>query len=185
MINTPFDASEILRKRLASSLGLDDYAKIMDSVHKTNIATDRSFQKTFNAFYIVRRNEAWRNVYYHLFEELKGTSPSFEYILRYLYDKTGNIEASFSSKMLATLCPEKPIWDRYVVENLGLKLEGRTKEEQLTNAVALYGEIENWYREFLSTDQASQCIETFNNALGEYQWIHPIKKIDCFLWSIR
>lgn len=180
-----FDVNEVLRRRLAESLGLDYYARIMNGVNATNVAADRSFQKTFNAFYLVRRNETWRNIYYDLFEKLKYESPDFEYIIRYLFEKTGNIEASFSSKMLATLCPDKPIWDHYVVENLGLKLTGRSKEEQLNNAVALYREIERWYQSFLKTEKAAECIEVFDRALPDYQWINSIKKIDCFLWSIR
>lgn len=180
-----FDANSVLRNRLAKSLGLDSYAKIMTHVRQTNIETDDGFQKEFNSFYRIRRNKAWRNVYYHLFEELKNKTTSFEYIIRYIYEKTGNIEASFSSKMFATLYPDKPIWDRYVVDNLKLKLGGKSKEEQLNNAVLLYEKIESWYRTFLSTEKAAECIDTFDKALPEYRWINSIKKIDCFLWSIR
>ena len=116
---------------------------------------------------------------------MKQGSPTFESILRILYEKTGNIEASFSSKMLATLCSEKPIWDRYVLDNLGLKLEGGSKEQQLSNAVLLYEEIENWYADFMTTENAMACLETFDNTFHGYTWISDIKKIDCFLWSIR
>ena len=127
MTDLQFNAAEVLEKRLASSLGLDRYAEIMKKAKTTNISEDREFQHLFNAFYRVRRNEAWRKIYYSLFEEMKQGSPNFESILRFLYEKTGNIEASFSSKMLATLCPEKPIWDRYVLENLGLKLDAAAR----------------------------------------------------------
>ena len=185
MMDLQFNAAEILEKRLSSSLGLDRYAEIMQKAKTTNISKDREFQHLFNAFYRVRRNEDWRKIYYSMFEEMKQGSPTFEYILRFLYEKTCNIEASFSSKMLATLYPEKPIWDRYVLENLGLKLDGSSKEQQLRNAVLLYKEIENWYAGFLTTDNAMACLETFDNTFRGYTWISDIKKIDCFLWSIR
>ena len=185
MMDLTFDVNEVLRQRLAASLGLESYADIMNYVRQTDVEKDMDFQRIFNAFYRVRRNEEWRKVYYHLFEELKEKTPSFEYIIRYMFEKTGNIESSFSSKMLATLCPEKPIWDRYVVENLGLKLEGKSKEEQLNNAIRLYADIEKWYEKFLETEKAKECIKVFDEALPDYRWINPIKKIDCFLWSIR
>ena len=185
MADLKFNAAEVLEKRLASSLGLDQYAEIMQKSKATDISKDREFQHLFNAFYLVRRNEDWRKTYYTLFEAMKQESPAFEVILRFLYEKTGNIEASFSSKMLATLCPERPIWDRHVLDNLGLKLEGRSKELQLQNAVRLYEEIENWYVDFLTTDNALECLEIFNNTFHGYTWISDIKKIDCFLWSIR
>ena len=35
-----------------------------------------------------------------------------------LYVETGNIEASFSSKMIATIDSDKPIWDQYVLQNM-------------------------------------------------------------------
>lgn len=81
MMDADFDVNEVLRNRLAESMGLDYYSRIMNNVRITNVATDRTFQKTFNGFYLVRRNESWRNVYYNLFEELKYKTPSFEYII--------------------------------------------------------------------------------------------------------
>lgn len=62
-------------------------------------------------------------------------------------------EPSFSSKMLATILPEKPIWDRYVVQNLNMQLTGATKEEKLKNAIMLYADMEKWYADFLETEK--------------------------------
>ena len=58
MTDLQFNAAEVLEKRLASSLGLDRYAEIMQKAKTTNISEDREFQHLFNAFYRVRRNEA-------------------------------------------------------------------------------------------------------------------------------
>ena len=116
------DVKGILQNRLASSLGLDKYQYIMEHVMKTDVSADEDFQRIFNGFYIVRRNEEWRNVYYSYFEKVKNSKPTFEDIITYLFEKTGNVEPSFSSKMLATIIPEKPIWDRYVVQNLNINL---------------------------------------------------------------
>lgn len=185
MTDLQFDPAEVLEKRLASSLGLDRYAEIMRKAKVTDISTDRDFQHLFNVFYRVRRNEEWQNIYYTVFEEVKQATPTFESIIYMLFEKTGNIEASFSSKMLATLCPGKPIWDRHVLENLGLKQEGGSKQRQLQNAVHLYAEIESWYAEFLPTERVASCIEVFDKTFREYRWISNVKKTDCFLWSIR
>ena len=109
------------------------------------------FQRTFNSFYRVRRNAEWQSVYYDLFEEVKDSRPTFEYIIRALFKATGNIEASFYSKMLATINTDMPIWDRYVVQNLCLELKGKTKEAQLDCAIELYDRMTDWYRNFLIT----------------------------------
>lgn len=180
-----FDVNKVFQERLASSLGLDKYQYILDQIKKINIVSDLEFQTKFNAFYIVRRNEEWRKVYYEYFEKVKNETPTFADIITHIYEHTGNIEPSFSSKMLATIFPEKPIWDRYVVQNLGLQLVGATKDDKLQNAIILYDEMEKWYADFLKTEKGKECIKTFDNVLPSYQWIADIKKIDSILWSIR
>lgn len=180
-----FDVNKIFQERLASSMGLDKYQFIMEQVNKTDISIDAEFQRTFNGFYIVRRNEEWRKAYYEYFESVKKGTPTFASILIHLYECTGNIEPSFSSKMLATIFPDKPIWDRYVVQNLNMELKGRTKQERLENAMVLYTDIERWYADFLQTDKAKECIEVFDHVMPDYKHISSIKKIDSILWSIR
>lgn len=185
MMDMNFDVNKIFQERLAASMGLDKYRFILERVKKTDLSIDADFQRIFNGFYVVRRNEAWRKFYYEHFENVKNDSPTFESILTHLYKCTGNIEPSFSSKMLATIFPDKPIWDRYVVQNLNLKLTGTTKEERLKNAIALYADIEKWYEEFLQTEKAKECIEAFDRVMPDYKCISSIKKIDSILWSIR
>ena len=174
------NASEIMRTQLARSLGLDKYAEI---VHGDPASL--SFQRSFNGYYRIRRNEEWRNCYYALFLSAKRENLDFSQIITTLFQETGNVEASFSSKMLATIDPLKPIWDQYVLQNLGLELTGKTQEEKLKNAICLYGIIEKWYRDYLTTDEAHENLKVFDLLLPEYKWISDVKKIDCLLWSRR
>ncbi len=184
-MNIDFDVKKVFRDRLASSMGLDKYKYIIEQVHKTNVAEDDDFQRIFNGFYIVRRNEEWRKIYYEYFEVVKNKNPSFKEIIGYVYENTGNIEPVFSSKMLASISTEKPIWDKYVVQNLGLKLNGTNKEKRLDNAISLYESIEKWYETFMNTKKCDECIAEFNRVLPDYKDISDIKKIDSILWSIR
>lgn len=179
------DVKGIMQNRLASSLGLDRYKYIMEHVMETDVSADEDFQRIFNGFYIVRRNEEWRNIYYSYFEMIKHQTPTFEDIITYLYEKTGNVEPSFSSKMLATIIPEKPIWDRYVVQNLNIKMSGMSQEEKLKSAIEKYSEMEQWYKVFLSSEDGQKCVVEFEKYLPDYKWIADIKKIDALLWSVR
>lgn len=186
MVEVDFDVKQILQDRLASSMGLDKYKNIIETFRKVNVSKDREFQRVFNGFYLIRRNEQWRNIYYDYFESAKNKRKvSFEEILTYLFVKTGNIEPSFSSKMLATLDSNSPIWDQYVLQNLQLQLSGKTKEERLANAIILYQEITVWYQNFLKTEKATECIQAFDFALPDYAWISDCKKVDTLLWSMR
>ena len=180
-----FDVTKVFQDRLAESMGLDKYQYIMEQVGKTDVSQDADFQRTFNGFYVVRRNEAWRKVYYEYFDKVKTGTPTFEEILTHMYKCTGNVEPSFSSKMLASIFPEKPIWDKYVVQNLNLQLIGITQEEKLKNAISVYAKMENWYADFLKTDKAAECIAAFDRVMPDYKHISSIKKIDSILWSNR
>lgn len=174
------DGETILRSQLARSLGLDLYKSII-----TGDPAAPSFQRSFNRYYRIRRNEEWRNFYYALFLKAKKECYDYNQIITELYKQTGNVEASFSSKMFATINVDKPIWDQYVLKSLGLELTGKTPDEKLHNAVQLYSEIENWYLMYLSTIDAQENIKLFDTLLPDYKWISNVKKIDCLLWSKR
>ena len=184
-MGTIINAKNVIQKRLAQSFGLDKYDFIMNSVRKVNVSQDSQFQKVYNGFYIVRRNIEWRTAYYRLFESLKYQPPSFEFILNKLFEKTGNIEASFSSKMLATLNPEMPIWDQYVLQSLNLSLNGKNRDEKILNAIKMYEQICGMYSEYLKTEESIESLTIFDTFLPEYSWISPVKKIDCLLWGSR
>ena len=62
---------------------------------------------------------------------------------------------------------------------------GKTQEEKLQNAVALYAQIVNWYTDYLTTDEARKNTDEFDCLLPEYAWVSDTKKIDCLLWSKR
>lgn len=104
------------------SADLEAYAWIMERFNKTDVSVDTEFQRRFTRFYVLRRNAAQKKAYYDLLEACKGKeNVSFPEILRALYEATGWVEASFSSKLLATIKPDMPIWDSIVLSRLGLK----------------------------------------------------------------
>ncbi len=178
-------AGKLLEDQLARSMGLDKYADIMNGAQEKDVSCDMDFQHEFNAFYRVRRNAGWRDCYYKLFERAKKEHFSFADVIGSLYVETGNIEASFSSKMIATIDPAMPIWDQYVLQNLGLDLKGKTPRERIINAVQIYDWICEWYHDYLLTDEARENIAEFDRRLPSYTWIADIKKIDYLLWSRR
>ena len=72
-----------LRKR---EKGLITYEKIMSSYKNINLSEDMSFQRMFNGFYRIRRNEDWRKFYYENFEKWKNEgTPTFPLILETFY----------------------------------------------------------------------------------------------------
>lgn len=178
------NSRQILQKALSRKLGLSRYAEIM----KGN-PEDTAFQKLFNSFYGINsahRSEQWKKAYYELFSKAKKTPQNYSFgvILTSLHKEVGMIEPSFSSKMLATIDDSKPIWDQYVLKNLGLKLVGGG-ECRLNNAIDLYSRIESEYRNYLDSPNGKESIEIFDLMLPDYKFISNTKKIDFLLWSKR
>jgi hypothetical protein len=98
------------------------YIWLQEQIARRNVTTDREFQTAFNGFYRVRRNLSWRSDYYQLMESSKESGIEFPQALREIARRTNRIEASFASKLVATIDPSKPVIDKFVLENFGLKL---------------------------------------------------------------
>lgn len=183
---TTIDGHAAVQSSLARAWGLDDYAQIQRRVRETDVSTDAGFQRLHNRFYRVRRNSEWQGHYYAIMEREKASqAPSFPDLLREMHERTGNVEASFTSKLVATLDPHMPIWDSLVLERLGLKLKGVKPETRLANAVDVYEQIVNWYEGYIVTDDAEKNLRLFDELLPNYIWLTDVKKIDFLLWSLR
>ena len=181
------DVKEALKFLAERKADIARYCDLQRRSLEVNVAEDREFQKAFTAFYRLRRNDAWRKYYFKLFEEQKKKEnhTSFGEIQLRLFQHCGQIESSFSSKMLATFDPQMPIWDSYVLKNLGLKLKGTNKELRFSLAVVLYDNICSWYRDFLKTDEAKELLSLFDQAFPEFRDITDVKKIDFIIWALR
>ena len=162
--------------------GIGQYCAIMQQLQKTDVSADRDFQKQFNGFYRIRqRPAAFYNCYYAYLEQHKqDTQLNFRQVLEYLYEKTGAIHASFGSKLLATVRPEMPVWDKYVLKNLGLKPPYSYAKNRLEKVCALYDSICAWYQ----TQEARDRIQLFDSLFPGID-ISEVKKIDLLLWQTR
>lgn len=155
-----------------------------DIMQMADVPQDPKFQRKYDAFYRVRRNETWRSEYFRLMADCKERSaPSFGEILLRLQQSTGQIEASFASKMLATLDADMPIWDSNVLKVLKLKLTGNTPELKISNAVVLYDRICRWYKSFLQTEDAKTWLQAFDRDFPDFKAMSSTKKIDFILWA--
>ena len=106
---TTIDGRAAIQSSLVRAWGLEGYARIQRVVRETDVSSDADFQRFYNRSYRVRRNAEWRASYYAIMEREKpNPGASFESVLREMHELTGNVEASFTSKMIATLHPDRP-----------------------------------------------------------------------------
>ena len=163
-------------------IGLTRYNRIMGLVHSVDVSADGDFQKFYNGFYRMRQRPAEFYKTYYAYLEKNKDNPmlTFEEILTYLYEETGSIHASFSSKLLATVNPNMPIWDKFVLQNLGLRTPYHYETDRLQKTVRLYQQICDWYE----SAEAREKLQVFNGLFPDAQ-ITDVKKIDFVLWATR
>ncbi|RWU22920.1 hypothetical protein DM813_12025 [Pseudomonas alkylphenolica] len=166
--------------------GIQKYLALMDRVNKVNVSTDADFRRAYNGFYRVqRRAPDWYDTYYSLMEQLKGTQPTFAQILDHLYAATERYEPSFSSKLVATLRPDKPVWDIHVLRNVGEKAPDYKSKTKVEDAKERYADIERWYQRFLPSDEGVSWVTQFNEQVPEHGKLTDLKKVDFILWQMR
>jgi hypothetical protein len=180
---------QISKKQIDSALpkvtvGLEKYLYLQSSYKNVNIAKDVDWQTRFNGFYKIRRNKEWRDKYYLFFENHKIIGVSFSQALKEIFKQTGRIEASFSSKLVATIHPEKPIIDKFVLKNTGLHLPYYSAQNKLQKIVEIYQELENKYHEFLESENGKYLVEKFKNKYPKIE-LTNLKMVDLILWQTR
>ncbi len=180
------DLDEIIDNALKKiSPGLQKYLNIREMIYRVNISRNEEFQKSFNGFYRMRqRPTIFYKKFYSFMEENKSNSPSFEEALLYIYQELGRVEASFSSKLVATINPNLPIWDTIVLKNIGLKPPQYYRKNRIKETMVLYNDLQQRYQTYIEKEQAKIIITKFNKAYPN-TGLTDVKKIDFVLWQIR
>lgn len=165
--------------------GLIKYIRLMDWFYQVDVSKDADFQRAYNHFYRMRqRKPEFYQDYYEFMQSNKNRAITFSDILLHFYNKFDRVEASFSSKMLATLNPDKPIWDEFVLQNLKIKKPAQYSKDRVKQTIEIYSKIESWYEDFLKSEIAKDMLMLFDERYPNIE-ITNVKKIDLILWQTR
>ena len=166
------------------NVGLEKYNRIMDSLCECNVSEDMVFQKLFKGFYRVRRNDEFCRVYFSYMEKNKNNIKlTFGDVLAHIHSKTNRLEPSFSSKLLATINPNAPVWDSHVLSQLSIEPPHYKDDNRLQAIIETYSDVEKRYDNYMTTQNAKEAITRFDKLIPNTQ-ITDIKKIDLVLWSM-
>ena len=180
------EKDEIVTAIKLARKGINQYLAIMEMFPSVDVSVDKTFQRRFNAFYRIRqRPEKWYSEYYSFMESSKNNPVRFEAVLDRIYGVLGRYEPSFSSKLAATLDPNEPVWDKYVLRNTGQKAPYYTAFNKLERAKTVFENIRKWYAKHMQSAEGKMMIELFNNIVREHDRITNIKKVDFILWKTR
>lgn len=163
-------------------IGIDRYRSIMEKVRQVDVSSDESFQKTYENFYTLGRYpKEFRRDYFAYMERGKEAKPSFEETLSYFL-KYGTFEVSFSSKLVHTLNPEQPIWDRNVTDkHFGHKIPAYGTKDREKKVLDRYGRYKRDFLKYMASDDGKAVIRAFDKAFPKTGFT-DLKKVDFVLW---
>lgn len=166
------------------AVGLKKYVWLQVELPRRDVSADPQYQKAFRGFYRVRRNADWSRTFFALLEQGKSITPDLETVLRALQAGTGRVEASFASKLVATLDPSQPVLDSVVLSNLGLRLPPAKLPDRISEIVAIHEQVAHRFSAFLNTSAGHLLIKRFAEVYPEAR-ITTIKMLDLVLWQTR
>lgn len=181
----------IIAESLKTAFGLETYTKIINEAKDPSKISCDEFRKMYNGYYKLRQMpHQWYDKYYELMAEQADKNRTFKELLEIMYETGKRIEVSFVSKLMATINPKFPIWDKYVLKNLGMtkeweRLAGQPYQKRIELAATIYNNIIEQYELFINSHNGNLCIDIFNEVLPDYKNISDVKKIDFMLWSKR
>lgn len=180
------DDGVILAAILRAKYDIAEYLWLMRTFREVDVTENTEFQERFNVFYRVsQRSKAWHAVYYRLLEISKVIGAEFAEVLNELWEETGRYEPAFASRLLATVDPTKPNWDRFVLMNTGLRAPSYLDPEKIGRAARVYRQICDWYSTRLQSPGGRRILELFDEAVPEHPNICALKKLEFVLWHMR
>lgn len=179
------------RRKISEALpkvgaGLAKYLRIMEFVaNDPRFYDDTDFRRAFNGFYRVRRSSlTWQPQFFDLMARAKAQNFDFSRTLSELFAATGRIEASFASKLYATLHPNAPVIDSVVLENLGLKLPSAADPDRQAKVVGIHNALFKTFADLLATEDGKFLVASFRTAYPNAA-VTDEKALDLILWQIR
>jgi hypothetical protein len=163
---------------------LDLYVWLQGNARLCDVRTNMDFQRCYCKFYKVRRDSHWRSAYFGLLESSKVKGIDFPVALKEINSHTGRIEASFTSKLVATLDPSKPVIDRFVLEYFELRLPRWGISDREPQTIGLYNDLCDKYHTLMLSPAGTMIRELFDSRYPHLE-ISALKKIDLVLWKTR
>ncbi|MFD2937859.1 hypothetical protein [Spirosoma flavum] len=188
IINVSLTKLEIDSSLQKVEVGLSKYLIIQEyfkELEDKPLSSNIEFRRRFNGFYRIRQKPAqWYNTFYELLDESRGKSVDFSIILYSLHKATNRYEASFASKLMATLNPQMPVIDSIVLKNLNTRLPYYSDPNRFDNICSLYTEISRCYTEYLQSEQGRYLVTQFRKVYPSSA-ITEVKMLDLVLWQAR
>lgn len=167
--------------------GLNKYIWLQSQVKNERVFHENAeFRRRFNHFYRVRRGRGWQEKFYTLMSTALNENLTFDVILEELKRATSRTEASFASKLYATINPSAPVIDSIVLRNMGLRLPYAGARDRISRICQIHATLERLFDAYLQTENGLYLVNEFNQMYPEVSTkVTEQKKLDLVLWQTR
>jgi hypothetical protein len=174
-----------IKEALTRLSSVGQYTALMEMLPNRNVSKDKEFKNVYEEFYKLKRYPAeFRDKYFVYMEKKKGNSSlTFEKVLADLKPFRETVEASFAAKLLHTLHPDFPTWDRWIGKYTGIKIPG-PGVKQFAVAVEQYGKLTAWFDGYSRSKTGKVVLRLFDQYYPAF-CLTNTKKIDLVLWQMR
>lgn len=146
-----------------------------------------TFQKRYNGFYgVMKRQPAWYSAYYSLMGQAAASGNfTFADVLAALHARTSRLEASFASKLYATLNPSAPVIDKWVLVNTRRSLPHAAAKNRAALICDLHLKLAADFAAYLPSADGVYLVNEFDRMYPSAAHITDVKKLDLVLWKAR
>jgi hypothetical protein len=179
-------SNEIFERLAKRRADLERYAFTINHLGKVNVQQDFAYQRTFNGLYGVRRNAEWRRHFYQILEQHKSSlDVRFPAIVGEIFERTGRVEASFASKLIATIDPTKAIYDSVVRGNLGLPNRTSAGHAKIEDVTRDYDAIQAHLDALVTSAKFQELRQRFDREFPDFNAFTDLKVLDFLIWQLR
>lgn len=175
---------------------VERYLRLQIAAQTPELFFERDLQRQFNAFYRVRiGTDKHENFFRTLvdasdYQDIHEPLPTVAYwrVVTALRAVTGRTEASFASKIVATVNAHAPVIDSILLKHFGLKRTPPKWTDERVHLENIYTALKHEIDQVASSETGRawiQKIDTHFGGLEGWELVTPTKKVDLYFWASR
>lgn len=171
--------------RLLKRRDVETLLDINSARYDPKMVSTKEYQSLFKEYYNVRKRDQFCKPYFELLRHNleQNTKPTLKAIMMSLYEKTKERHLSFSSKLLATLDDNEPIYDKNVATLLCVPLSALPAKEWVAEAEKRMDLLRHKLNAIISSSTWGQHEADFDKAFPEASHLSSFRKADLMIWA--
>src|SRR3989304_5283941 len=151
---------------------LTDYQFIMNEFKKGKISTNKNFQEVYKSFYVMDAaglTQAFFDKYFQLLESREEDVEKILQTLSKIQRRNGchTVQLSFASKLIHTVNPYMPIYDKNVANVLRIEVKSNVDiSERIKDRVRAYELLKKKTAKLLENGEIQEIISDFKKRLN-------------------